>query len=131
MQERDGERVLGELMTDLARQAGTLVRQEADLARVELTPKATRAGRDLGLLAVGGAVAYGGFLAFLTALTGLLRRLGFPWWLAAALVGLAATGGGGYLALRGGAALRQADLMPRHTLATLKEDMAWVQEQTT
>jgi hypothetical protein len=50
------ERSLGDLFSELAAETGTLVRQEVALAQVELTEKATVVGKNVGYLAVGGAV---------------------------------------------------------------------------
>lgn len=124
------ERSLGELFSDLARDITTLVRQELALARTELTEKASSVGKDIAALAVGGAVAYAGFLAILAALAIGLGQLGVPWWLAALLVGLVVAGIGYALIQRGLTALRHTDLAPRRTLETLKDDVQLVKEQT-
>jgi len=129
MQQQD-DRSLGELFGDLARDTGTLVRQEVDLAKAEMTRTATRVGKDLGFLVAGGAVAYAGFLGILAAIAIGLGQLGVPWWLAALLVGLVVAGVGGILVQRGLTALRQEDLAPQQTIATLKEDVAWAKAQT-
>jgi len=124
------DRSLGELFGDLARDTGTLVRQEVDLAKAEMTRTATRVGKDIGVLVAGGAVAYAGFLGILAAMAIGLGQLGVPWWLAALLVGLVVAGVGGLLVQRGLAALRHEDLAPQQTIATLKEDVAWAKAQT-
>jgi fatty acid desaturase len=129
MQEQKEDRSLGELFADLAQEAGTLVRQEVALAKVELTQNATRVGKDLGFLAVGGAVAYGGFLAIVAAVIFLLAANGVAWWLASLLVGLVVAAVGYFLVQRGLTALKQQDLAPRQTLETLKEDTQWAKEQ--
>jgi len=128
--ERRDERSLGELFADLAQEMTTLVRQELVLARTELSQKATRVGRNVGFLALGGAVAYAGFLAIVAAIIIVLADIGLPWWLAALLVGLVVAGVGYFLVQRGLTALRQGDLTPRQTLDTLREDAQLVKEQT-
>lgn len=65
---------IGELFAQLGRETSTLVRQEVALAKVELTEKASRAGKDVGRLAVGGAVGYAALLASLAALIILLAN---------------------------------------------------------
>ena len=70
-----GERSIGDLFADLTRELTTLVRQEMALATTELGHKATRVGRHLGFLALGGAVAYAGFLALVAALIALFVAL--------------------------------------------------------
>src|ERR1041384_912960 len=106
------DRSLGELFADLARELSTLVRQEVQLARTELGQKASRLGRDLAALAVGGLVAYAGLLAILAALIIGLAAAGLPWWLAALLVGVVVAGIGYGLVQRGLSALKRENLAP-------------------
>jgi len=128
-QQQSGERSLGELFAELTRETSTLVRQEVALAKTELSQKVAEAGKDVGLLGAGGAVAYAGFLAVIA---GVIAGIGtfLPVWLAAILVGLVVLGIGYVLVQRGRSGLKRADLMPRQTIATLKEDTEWVKDQT-
>jgi predicted phage tail protein len=116
------ERSLGELFSDLAQQITTLIRQEWLLARTEMSQKAARVGKDIGFLALGGAVAYAGFLAILAAVIIVLATAGLPWWLAALIVGVVVAGVGYFLVQKGLSALRGEDLAPRQTVETLRED---------
>ena len=124
-----GERSLGELFGDLARDTGTLVRQEVQLAQTELTQKAARVARDAGVLAVGGLVAYAGFLALLAAVVLGLVAAGLEPWLAALLVGAVVAVVGAVLVQRGLGALKREELAPRQTVETLKEDAQWAKDQ--
>lgn len=130
MSGQQDSRSLGELFSALATDTSTLVRQEVELAKTELTQKATRVGKDIGFLLAGGAVAYAGFLAILAAIAIGLGQLGVPWWLAALLVGLVVAGIGGFLVMRGLSALRQETPLPERTVETLKEDVEWAKAQT-
>ena len=124
------ERSLGDLFTELASETGTLVRQEMALAQAELTTKATKAGKNVGYLAVGGAVAFTAGLA-LTASVILLLSLWIPAWLAALLVALA-IGFAAYSILTSAlTALRKTDPVPRETIETLKEDAEWLKKELT
>ena len=123
------DRSLGELFSELTRELTTLVRQEAALARTELTEKAATVGKNVGFLAVGGAVAYAGFLALIAALIVGLGQLGLPWWLSALIVGLVVAGVGYVLVQKGLKALKQVNLAPQQTIETLKEDKEWAKEQ--
>jgi hypothetical protein len=123
------ERSLGELFGDLTKDTATLVRQEVQLATAEMTQKAGAVGKDVGFLAIGGAVAYAGLLAIVAAIIILLATIGLPWWLAAALVGLVVAGIGYFLIQQGLTALRRTNLAPRQTMQTLKEDAEWIKEQ--
>ncbi|MBV9547391.1 MAG: phage holin family protein [Chloroflexi bacterium] len=131
MHTRADDRSLGELFGDLVRDMGILVRQEVNLASTELTYKASRVGRELALLAVGGLVAYAGLLAIVAAVIIVLAAAGLPWWLAALIVGVIVAAVGAVLVQRGLAALKRVDLAPRQTIQTVKEDTQWAKEQMT
>ncbi len=128
MQGRD-DRSLGELFAELAQETSTLVRQEMTLAKTEVSQKASRAGKHIGALAAGGAVAYAGLLAILAGVIVLLDEV-MPLWLSALLVGLVVAGVGYFLIRRGIDALKREDLAPRQTIETLKEDQQWAKDQT-
>jgi len=129
MQERKEEQTLGELFAALARDTTTLVRQEIDLARTELTQKIPGLGKDVGRLGIGAAVAYAGFLALIAAAILALGEL-IPLWVSALVVGIVVLGAGYILIQRARDGLKRADLTPRETIETLKEDREWVKEQT-
>jgi hypothetical protein len=129
MQQSSDERSLGELFSDLARETSTLVRQEVQLAKTEMTQKATAVGKDIGFLAVGGAVAYAGLLALIATIIIILGTAGLPWWLAALIVTVVVLGIGGFLVQRGLTALKHETMMPEQTIQTLKEDRQWAKEQ--
>jgi hypothetical protein len=129
MQARKDERSLGELFGDLARDMGVLVRQEVQLATTEMTHKASRAAQEVGMIVVGGLVAYAGLLAILASVIVWLAAAGLGWWQAALLVGVIVAVIGGLLVQRGLAALKHADLAPRKTMETLKEDTQWAKDR--
>ena len=129
MQEGRDDRSLGELFSELAQETSTLVRQEVNLAKTEMSQKASRAGRHVGILAAGGAVTYAGLLAILAGIIYLLNEV-MPLWLAALLVGLVVVFVGYLLVKRGLDALKREDFTPRQTIETLKEDQQWAKDQT-
>jgi len=128
MEQQRDERSLGELFAELTRETSTLVRQEVALAKTEMTQKATQVGRDVGVIGVGGAIAYAGLLAIVAALILVLGQF-VALWLSALIVGLVVAGVGYVLIQRGRNALKRADLTPRETIATLKEDTEWAKDQ--
>jgi hypothetical protein len=131
MQRRTDDRSLGELFGDLARDMGILVRQEIGLATTEMSYKASRVGQELAIVAVGGLVLYAGLLALIATIIIGLATAGLPWWLAALVVAVIVTAVGAVLLQRGINSLKHADLAPRQTLETLKEDTQWAKEQMT
>src|SRR5689334_5736984 len=116
MVERKEERSIGELFSQLANDTTTLVRQEVRLAKVELGQKATQAGKQIGLIALGGAVTYAGFLAIIAALIALLAQY-MSVWLSALIVGVVVAGIGYFLSRRELVALKQLDMTPKATVA--------------
>jgi hypothetical protein len=125
------ERSLGDLFSDLSRETTTLVRQEVQLAKAELTQSATEAARGIGMLVAGGAVAYAGLLFLLLAIVFGLIEAGWDAWLSALVVGLVVVAVGAILVLRARESLKPANLAPRRTVETLKEDQEWAKEQIT
>ena len=125
------ERSLGDLFSDLSRETTTLVRQEVQLAKAELTQSATEAARGIGMLVAGGAVAYAGLLFLLLAIVFGLIEAGWDAWLSALVVGVVVVAIGAVLVLRARESLKPANLAPQKTVETLKEDAAWAKEQIT
>lgn len=125
------ERSLGDLFSDLSRETTTLVRKEVQLAKAELTQSATEAARGIGMLVAGGAVAYAGLLFLLLAIVFGLIQAGWDAWVSALVVGLVVVAIGAILVLRARESLKPANLAPRRTVETLKEDQEWAKEQIT
>ena len=121
-------RPLGDLFGDLATDMSNLVRQEVALAKLEITQKAKYLGRNIGYLVVGGAVAYAAALAIMAAIIMLLAKV-LPHWGAALIVGAVVGGIGWMLIGKAMMALQPAELTPRETVETLKEDATWMKQQ--
>ncbi|CCF83879.1 phage holin family protein [Nitrolancea hollandica] len=128
MEQPKEERSVGELLSELTREVSTLFRQEVALAKTEMSQKASKAGKDVGYLAAGGAIAYAGFLVILA---GVVLALGLvlPWWASALIVGVVVALIGYLLFHKGQTALKKVDLTPQETVETLKEDKQWLKEQ--
>jgi hypothetical protein len=124
------ERSLGDLFTELATETGTLVRQEVALAQTEIVYKATKAGKNVGYLVVGGAVAYAAALAVIAGIVILLANF-MPAWLSAMLVGVLIGGAGYFMISSALAELKNTDPMPRNTIETIKEDAQWLKNEVT
>ena len=124
-----GDQSVGELLRQLSEQTSTLVRQEVQLAKAELSQKASLAGKGAGLLAgaaVLGLGVFGAFTAFLIAVI----ALAVPVWVAALIVTVLYGALAAALALAGRAALRKATpLTPEQTVDSVKEDVQWAKTQ--
>jgi|SRR5687768_16993020 len=124
------DRSLGQMFADLSQEARTLIHQELQLAKTELTEKASTMARGAAFVVGGGLLAYGGLLAIVAAIVLGLIASGLPAW-AGALLGGVVVAGTGYVLIRSGlAALRPEQLVPRETIETLKEDAQWLRSQT-
>jgi len=121
----DTDQPVGELLKELSTQTSTLVRQELELARLELTEKGKAAGFGLGMF--GGAGAFGFWaLGALTATVILLLATAMKSWLAALIVTAALGVIAGVLALTGRTKLSQATPpKPEQTTESVKEDVRW------
>ncbi len=133
MQALREERSIGQLLKELRDETTTLLRQEVELAKTEMSEKASRTGRNLGSLAVGGGVAFLGALALLAAvvygLTSILNQfmsVGVAIWLAPLIVGLVLAAVGYSMLQKALAALKQESLTPQRTTQTLQENKEWL-----
>ena len=122
-------RSIADLVAELSRETGVLIRKEVELAKTELTAKARRAGTHVATTAAGGALAHAGLLVILAAIVIGLTQLGVTAWLAAAVVGFGTILIGYLLVNMGLKALRDASVVPTHTLESLKEDARWTTRQ--
>jgi uncharacterized membrane protein YqjE len=118
------------LVKDLANETSTLVRQEIDLAKAEMTERGLRMGRGAGLL---GAAALIGLLAAgaLTACLVALLDLAMTTWLAALVVTVAFGAIAAALALTGRKQIREAaPPVPEQAIDSVKEDVQWAKTRT-
>ncbi len=121
----DSDRPVGDLLRELSEQTTALVRQELELAKLELTEKGKRAGIGVGMFGGAGVVglyAVGALtacfiLALATAVTG---------WLAALIVAVVYAAAAGGLALSGKSNVKQAGSpVPEQATESVKEDVQW------
>jgi hypothetical protein len=123
------DRSLGDLFGQLTDQISRLIRQEIALARTETMARVSTVGRDVALIAAGGALAYAGLLVLLAAVVLILIDAGLDAWAAALLVGVLVALIGGGLVMAGRNRLRTADVTPRRTIETLRDDADWAKER--
>jgi hypothetical protein len=126
---RRGEPI-SELVRSLIGDITLLARREAELARIELKDKASKAGLAAGLLGAGIAVAWFA-VATLIATAVLALAIVLPAWAAALIVGLVLVAVAMALVLVGRARLRAVGpLAPTQTIDTVQEDIRWMQLKT-
>lgn len=124
----DQERPLASLFTELTRETATLLRQEVQLARTELTEKIGQAGWGLAATVAGGLLLFVAVQALAAAaVLGLATRI--EPWQAALLVGIAVAVVGGAVLAKGIANLKGRNLAPRRTLESLRDGTRWAKER--
>ncbi len=120
---------MGELFSELSSDLSTLVHQELELARAELTEKVKQAGIGLSMFGVAGIMS---LLAAGTLSACLIAALAeaLDIWLAALIVTALYVAGAGALALVGRTRVSKATPpVPEQTVETMKEDVQWAKTQ--
>jgi len=129
---------IGTLLKDLTDRSRTLLRQEVELAKAEMGEKVSTIGRNIGYLAIGGAVLYAGVLALIaTACIGVAVAFAqavdgkTAAWLGPLLVGVLVCIAGYALVRRAIATLKKERIVPQKTIESLRENTEWFKDQMT
>jgi hypothetical protein len=123
------DRPVGDLLKQLSQETTTLVKQELDLAKAELSEKGKQAGIGAGMF---GGAGVGGLLAliFLSLAAVAALDTAMPTWLAALIVGVVWTAVAGILALQGKSKVQEATPpAPEQAIESTKEDVEWAKSQ--
>lgn len=118
---------VGQLMTQLSEQTSRLVRDELQLAQIELKKTAQQAGAGAGLLSAAGVLALFGLGALITTAI-IALALVLPLWAAALIVTAVLLIAAGVAALLGKKQLQQVSPTPERTVENVKRDVSEVQE---
>lgn len=129
-----GEASIFDLLRELRDETTILMRQEVELARVETAQKFKMMLRNVGYLALGGAIAFAGFMFLLWSLTlGLMVAMaqagmsdGTAAWFAPLLVGVIVMGIAGAFVFKAISTFREEQLKPQETVETMKENKQWL-----
>jgi hypothetical protein len=124
-----GEPGIVDLVRSLADDVGTLVRQEIDLAKMEMARTARRLVADSAWIASGAAIAALGVLCLIVAMALGLGALLGSYWLGTLITGLFLVLLGGGLAFKGARDLQKETLAPTHTKMSLREDAQWARDR--
>jgi hypothetical protein len=122
------------LFSDLFRETSTLVHQEAELAKAEISEKVSDVGKGIAAMAVGGAIIFAGFIVLLFAASNGLAMLLPPEhanWLAPLIIGLAVIVLGFIALAIGKHELSAEHLKPSRTMDSLRRDTQLVKEHVT
>jgi hypothetical protein len=124
------ERSVAELFTDLSQQLSALLRQEALLARTEVSQRLQALARDALVLGVGAALGLAALIAATAALVLLLIQLNVMPWIAAVLVAATLAIVAGVLVQSRVRAMRRRTVVPVETVETIKETAQWIKKET-
>jgi Putative Actinobacterial Holin-X, holin superfamily III len=119
------ERSTGELLKQLSEETTTLVKQELDLAKAELSDKGRQAAKGAGMF---GGAGLAGVFALAAVTTAAIAALdtAMDLWLAALIVAAVYAAVAGVLALRGRDEVQQATPpVPEQATESVKEDLEW------
>jgi Putative Actinobacterial Holin-X, holin superfamily III len=118
-----------ELLKDLSAEVSTVIRQEVQLAKAELSAKGKRFGAGgamFGVAAVAGLGALGAFVALCIAALSVV----VPVWAAALIVTVLFGAIAGVAAIAGKRKVQEAaPPVPEQTVETVKEDVEWAKNQ--
>ena len=127
---RDG-RTLAGLFSDLWRETTTLVHEEAELAKADMSEKVNQVVTGAGSIAAGGGVLFAGFLVLLlAAVNGLAMVLPMDYapWLAPLIVGVVVMIIGYAVLAAGRRELKARNLRPTRSMESLRQDGRLVKE---
>jgi len=125
------EQPMPELLRELSNQTTTLMRQELELAKAEVTEKGKQAGIGAGMF--GGAGLFG-LLASIALTICLIAALdtAMDTWLAALIVTVLWAAVAGVMALMGRKKVQQAGPpVPEQAIESTKEDVQWAKSRAT
>jgi hypothetical protein len=123
---------LTQLLTGIVDDAKALLRQELALAKYEIREDLRKTTTVMLLLGIGAGVAAIGGLLLILMLVHLLNALTeLPLWACYGIVGGVFAIVGGVLLLIGKNTIARIDVVPPHTVETMREDVQWFKEQVT
>lgn len=125
------DRTLISLFSDLFRETRTLVHDEVELARAEMSEKVSQVESGVISIAMAGAILFAGFLMIVIAATaalGMVLPLEYAPWLAPLIVGAVVMLIGWIALANGRRDLRARNLAPTRTMESLRRDRELVKE---
>jgi len=120
-------RTVGELLGKVTTDLSTLMRQEVELAKVEIKEEATETAKAGAMLGAGGLVGYLALLILLLAAAWALAEA-LPLWASLLIVGVLTAIVAAVLISVGRSKLSAIPAAP-NTIETLQEDVTWAKQQ--
>lgn len=129
VQPKDPDRSIGELAGAVAGRMGDLVRQEVQLARVEMTDELKKGARASSILAAGGLLAYLALILVSVAVALWLDEAMHPAVAFAVVAAIHAVIAAVLISV-GRNRIGQVSPIPQQAIESVKEDVAWARTQT-
>jgi uncharacterized membrane protein YqjE len=123
------DRSVGELLRQLSQETTTLVKQEIELAKAEMSEKGKQAGAGVGMF---GGAGVSGLLALIFLSLAVVAAIDSATraWLAALIVGALWAAAAAVLAVQGRTRVKQATpAAPEQAIESTKEDVQWAKSQ--
>jgi hypothetical protein len=120
---------VGELFKRFSQDAGTLVKQEITLAKLELRDTMKGLAKDAGKIGAAAGLGLLGAFAFLAFVIIGLGDLLNNYWLSALIVAALLLGAAAWLAKQALSAMKAKSIAPRETVQTLIEDKRWAKRE--
>jgi len=124
------DRSIPGILSDLLSQFTTLIRQESELARTEMSEKISRAAMGIAMAGAAAVLLVPSLVIVMMAgVYGIAELTGWPLWASALVVGGGFTLIGLILVMVGISRLKERALMPEKTIGQVKEDAAMARRQ--
>ena len=123
------DRSIGDLLRDLSQQAGTLIRQELELARTEVSERASALVSDGVWIGAGVLLLHTALVTAVAAVVLALGQAGMSFPAAAALVATVLVVLAGIVIQWRVSAIRRRRTMPSQTVHSIKETGQWLRDQ--
>lgn len=125
------DRSIGSLLSDLTNDLTALFRKEVQLAKAEMSEKASQVGSGVQAALIGAVISLAGLLVLLdAAVLALGDWIGMdPPWLPSLIVGLIVGVIGVALLMKGRSNLKNTSLTPERTVSSLRKDTQIAQER--
>ena len=122
-------RSAGDILQNVVQDLGNIVRSEIQLAKTEMSAKASKAGQGAGMMGVAGAIALLAGAALVTCCIAALA-IAIPIWAAALVMSFLL----GVIAMvvfsTGRTRLKKVNPVPEETARTIREDVQWARQHT-
>lgn len=119
---------IGDLIGDLTDEARTLIRQEIELAKLELKQTARHMGAGAGMIGAGAVFGHAALLSFGAMLIALLSTF-MQVWLSALIVAVLFGVVAMILARKGQDTIKRESVTPKETIQTVREDVIWLKKR--